>query len=181
MRTFFSVYLMTWAALASAQIYEEPSWLPPLPPPVDQYCGDLENISEPVISYRISESCSLTDINTVGEYRYGDAQVRKEVMGLANKQMVRRFSGGNFVYFNEVKIELHKASEGTAVLVCIMDMMEKKVFDAKIVRQRVIDQNKNIPYDEPVAVENNQLPNLGIFTYTDKIRYTTNNCPEITR
>ena len=164
-----------------SQVYEEPPWLPPLPPPVQEYCGDVEKLSQPVMSYRISESCNLTDIQTVGEYQYGTEQVRKELMGLASKEVVRRFASGSFKYFNELKIELHRASEPHAVLVCTMDMMQKQVLDAKIVRQRVIDESRTVSYDEPVVLENNQLPNLGVFTYTNDVRYTINNCPELPR
>jgi hypothetical protein len=175
------IYLLGWTALSTSQVYEEPPWLPPLPPPIEEYCGDMEKLSQPVVSYRISGLCGLTDIQSVGEYQFGTEQVKKEVTGLASKQMVRRFVSGNFQYFNEMNIELHRASQATAMLVCTMDMMQKRVLSAKIVRQRVLDENKTIAYDEPIILENNQLPNLGVFTYTSDVRYTINNCPEISR
>ena len=178
MRLVLFINLLLLTTLASSQVYEEPPWLPPLPPPVEEYCHDQEKVSEPVISYKISDSCAIADVQQVGEEQYGTEQVKKEVMGLISKDMVRRYISGNFVFFNEVKIELHRALERPAALVCTVDMMGKKVIDAKITRQKVINEDKIVLYDEPVQTENNQLPNLGVFTYTSEIRYTINNCPE---
>jgi hypothetical protein len=107
--------------------------------------------------------------------------VKDEVSNLAGKEMIRRLVSGQYVLYNQVEIKLHRALERTATLVCTVDMMGNKVIDAKIIRERVINEDRIIPYEEPVIVENNQLPNLGVFTYTSKIRYKTNNCPEVTR
>jgi hypothetical protein len=167
--------------MVMSQFYEEPPLVLPLPPPVEEYCGDREKISQPVMSYRISATCEIEDIQLLGGYQYGAAQVKQEVSDMRTKKVTRRFDSGNFVLYNDVNIELHRASEEKANLVCTVDMMGKKVIDAKIVRQKLIEENKYSPYDEPIIVDNNQLPNLGIFTYTREVRYTINNCPEITR
>ena len=171
------IILLFFNTQVLSQVYQEPDWIPPLPPPVEEYCSEMENVSEPVISYRISPDCGITDIKSVGAYRYGTEEVRREVMGFSSKQMVRRLVSGNFVFFNEISIELHKALEPEALLICTIDMMGKKVIDAKIQRQKVIDVNRAIPYDEPVVVNDNQLPDLGVFTYSRQIRYQTNTCP----
>ena len=67
-RAIFIALLMS-SRLASSQVYQEPDWIPPLPPPVEEYCSEMENVSEPVISYRISPDCGITDIRSVGERR----------------------------------------------------------------------------------------------------------------
>jgi hypothetical protein len=175
-RSLILVLLLT-ASQVSSQVYQEPDWIPPLPPPVEEYCSEQENISEPVISYRVSPGCGLTDIRAVGAYQYGTEEVRREVMGFTSKEMIRRLVSGNFVFFNEISIELHKALEPEALLICTIDMMGKKVIDAKIQRQKVIDVNRTITYDEPVEITDNQLPDLGIYTYSRQIRYQTNTCP----
>ncbi len=174
----FNIFcLVLYASQAYSQVYQEPEWLPPLPPPVEEYCSEQESISEPVIAYRISPDCGLADIKSVGAYRYGTEEVRREVMGFSSKEMVRRLVSGNFVFFNEISIELHRALEPEALLICTVDMMGKKVIDAKIRRQKVIDVYRTIPYDEPIEVTNNQLPDLGVFTYSRKVTYQTNSCP----
>jgi hypothetical protein len=162
---------------AISQEYQEPDWIPPLPPPVEEFCSEEEQVSEPVIAYRISPGCGLADIKSVGAYRFGTEEVRREVMGFTSQEMVRRLVSGNFVFFNEISIELHKVLEPEAKLICTVDMMGKKVIDAKIQRQKVIDVNRTIPYDEPVDVTDNKLPDLGVFTYSRKVRYQTNTCP----
>ena len=172
---------LIWPALVTSQIYEEPPLILPLPPPIEEYCGDMEKVSQPVISYRISPACEITDIQLVGEYQYGAAQVKQEVSEMIAKKVVRRFVSGNFVLFNDVNIQLHRASEETATLACTVDMMGKKVIDAKIIRQKLNEENKPISYHESITIDNNQLPNLGIFTYTREVEYIINNCPEITR
>ncbi|MGK0296436.1 MAG: hypothetical protein ACI9XC_000024 [Gammaproteobacteria bacterium] len=181
MKCFCLLFFLIWPSLVISQIYEEPPFILPLPPPVGEYCGDIEKISQPVMSYRISAACEVMDIQLIGGYQYGAVQVKQEVSNMRTKKVVRRLVSGSFVLYNEVNIELHRASEETANLVCTVDMMGKKVIDAKIVRQKLIGENKSIPYDESIIVDNNQLPNLGIFTYTREVRYTINNCPEITR
>jgi hypothetical protein len=181
MKVLFVFILITWTVTVTSQEYELPPLDTPLPPPIEEYCGDREKFSDPVVSYRISEYCEIIDVQMIGEYQYGVAQVKKEVMGMVKKDVVRRYQSGNFVLFNEVTLELHRALDQPAKLVCTIDMMGKKVMDAKIVRQKLTDENKMQSYNEPVNVENNQLPNLGIFTYTKEIRYTINTCPEITR
>ena len=60
-------------------------------------------------------------------------------------------------------------------------MMGKMVIDAKIIRQKLNEENKPISYHESITIDNNQLPNLGIFTYTREVEYIINNCPEIIR
>lgn len=163
---------------ALAQEYQEPDWIPPLPPPVEEYCGDQEQVTQPVISYRISAACALTDVRAVGEYKYGTEILRGEVMSLPEKEMIRRFESGNFVFYNEVRISLHKVLEQPATLVCTTDMMGKRLIDAHIEREKPIAEGRSVSIDESISLTDNQLPNLGIFTYTREVRHTTNNCPE---
>jgi len=172
------VPLFFWISAAHSQVYVEPEWLPPLPPPVEAFCSNEEQISEPIIAYRISDTCTLTDIRAVGEYQYGTEQVRSDVLGFSSDQLIRRFVSGSMIHFKEISIQLHRTYERPATLVCTVDMMGKKVIDAKIVRERVLNEVQTVAYDEALPVSNNQLPDLGVFTYTDIVRYSTNNCPE---
>ena len=112
----------------------------------------------------------------MGEYKYGAEQIKSEVEQLSSDDVVRRFVGGNFVYFREVRVQLNKALEKEATLVCTLDMMGKKVIDAKIIR----DNDSLEKIEEPLKIENNQLTDLGIYTYTRKITYVTNTCPNET-
>jgi len=181
MRQLFFTLIFSISAIVHAQVYVEPEWAPPIPPmlpPDEAFCVDQEHVSEPIIAYRISEICSLTDVRAIGEYQYGTEQVRSEVQGFSSRQMVRRFVSGSMIHFNEISIQLHRTYDRPATLVCTVDMMGSKVIDAKIVRERVVNEFRTITYDEPISVVNNQLPDLGVFTYTDEVRYTTNNCPE---
>jgi hypothetical protein len=166
-----------WSTGVSSQVYEEPPWLPPLPPPVDEYCGEIEKVSEPVMSYQVSQACEIEDIQILGVYQYGAAQVRREIQNFSKKEMVKKFVDDEFRLFNEVKIELHRSTEQPATLVCTVEMMGNKVVDAMILR--TLNNAASTSYkSEPVIVEDGKLPNLGIFTYTNEVRYTINNCPE---
>lgn len=173
-----TVPLLFWVTSAHSQVYVEPDWSPPVPPPFEAFCSDEEQVSEPVIAYRISPACTLTDIRPVGEYQYGTEQVRSDVQGFSSSQMVRRFISGSMIHFKEISIQLHRANERPATLVCTVDMMGKKVIDAKIRRERTLNELRTITYDEPVTVENNLLSELGVFTYSKPVTYTTNNCPD---
>ncbi len=179
--------MMKWAIIAIliltnqisyAQEYVEEEWIPPLPPTINKACSSEELFSEPVVSYQISKICGITEIKLVGEYKYGAELVKSEVKQLSSDDVIRRFVRGNFVYFREVRVQLNKAFEKEATLVCTLDMMGKKVIDAKITREKGID--KGTVYEEPVKIENNQLTDLGIYTYTRKINYVTNTCPNKT-
>jgi len=181
--------MMKWAIIAIliftnqinyAQEYVEEEWIPPLPPIINKVCSSVEQISEPVVSYQISKICGITDITLVGDYKYGAEQIKSEVKQLSSDDVIRRFVRGNFVYFREVRAQLNKAFEREATLVCTLDMMGKKVIDAKIIRKKAIDNGVPTAIEEPVIIENNQLTDLGIFTYTRKINYVTNTCPDET-
>ncbi|NNE38267.1 MAG: hypothetical protein HKN08_08180 [Gammaproteobacteria bacterium] len=177
MKAILSAIFYFWSSSVISQVYEEPPWIPPLPPPVDEYCGEIEKVSEPVMSYRVSQACEITDIRTLGEYQYGAAQVKREIENFSEKEMVKKFVKDEFRLFNEVKIELHRISEERATLVCTVEMMGNSVVDARILR--TLNNGARITYNtEPVVVEDGKLPNLGIFTYTSQVRYTINNCPE---
>lgn len=171
------VILLGWISVAYTQVYEEPTWIPPLPPPVGDYCGDIEKVSEPVLSYRISPACEITDIQTVGEYQYGVARVKMEILGFSSKEMIKKFVSDELRLFHEVKIDLHRSIEPKATLVCTVEMLGNNVIDARILRS--LNKGKSVSYQtESVKIEDGKLPNLGVFTYTNQVRYTINNCPE---
>ncbi len=177
MKCLLLTLVFAWSSCVVAQVYEEPPWIPPLPPPVDEYCGEVEKVSEPVMSYRISQACEIADIQTLGEYQYGAAQVKREIENFSKKEMIKKFVKDEFRLFNEIKIELHRATQQQATLVCTVEMMGNNVVDARILR--TLNNGGNTTYkSEPVQVEDGKLPNLGIFTYTSHVRYTINNCPE---
>ncbi len=162
---------------AFAQEYVEEEWAPPLPPDFEPpVCGEEERISEPVISYRVSESCALTDIRAVGEYRFGTEQARSRVRDLSSSRMIRRFVSGSFIYFREVRIELHRTFEPVASLVCTVDMNEKKVIDAKIIREQQLDRGRTRLDEEVLEIIDHRLPDLGVFTYSEPVTYTVNTC-----
>ena len=165
-------------SVAAAQEYVEPEWVPPAPPEYEAFCADEQRTSQPVISYRVAPDCTLTDIQAVGEYRYGTEQVRSEVSDLSTSETVRRFVSGNFILYKEVRIELHSAREPTATLVCTTDMMGREVIDARIVRERRPGESSLPTVEQPVPVADGALPNLGVFTYTNTVTYSLNNCPE---
>lgn len=169
--------LLCWTLPANSQVYEEPSWIPPLPPPVEEYCGEIEKVSDPVLSYRISQACAISDIQTVGEYQYGAAQVKREIQEFSSKEMIKKFVDDELRLFNEVKIELHRSSEQQATLVCTVEMMGSRVIDARIIKPPNSGM-RTADITEPVVIEDGKLPNLGVFTYTNQVRYTINNCPE---
>jgi hypothetical protein len=174
------IVFLFWSPVAVSQVYVEPDWIPPLPPPVDEYCGEIEKVSDPVMSYQISPACEVTEIRTLGEYQYGAAEVKKDIEYFSSKEMIKKFVRDEFRLFNEVKIYLHKATEPPATLVCTVEMMGNKVVDARILR--ILDNSGKISYKtEPVSVIDGKLPNLGVFTYTKQVNYTINSCPEHVR
>jgi hypothetical protein len=174
----FIAPILFWTSAAHSQVYVEPEWLPPLPPPIEASCVDEEKVSEPIIAYRISNTCTLTDVRAVGEYQYGTEQVRSDVLGFSSEQLIRRFVSGSMIHFKEISIQLHRTYERPATLVCTVDMMGKKVIDAKIIRERVLSETRTVKYDEPVTVVENQLADLGVFTYSKPISYKTDSCPD---
>lgn len=174
----FIVPIFFWTSAAHAQVYVEPEWLPPLPPPIEAVCVDEEKVSEPIIAYRISEICTLTDIRPIGEYQYGTEQVRSDVLGFSSDQLIRRFVSGSMIHFKEISIQLHRTYDRPATLVCTVDMMGKKVIDAKIIRERVLNETRTVKYDEPVSVVDNRLADIGVFTYSKPISYKTDSCPD---
>jgi len=159
-------------------VFVEPEWLPPLPPPIEAYCGDEDKLSEPIIAYRISPTCTLSEIRAVGEYQFGTEHVRSVVNGFSTDSMESRFISGSMVHFKQISIELHRTYEAPATLVCTVDMMGKKVIDAKIVQERVLNETRTVKYEEPVAVLDNLLTDLGVYTYSEPVYYSVNSCPD---
>lgn len=133
---------------------------------------------EPVASYRISGLCEITNVQGVGEYQYGLRQIKEEIRGFQSEQTVKRFVRGESRHRKRIRIELHRARERPAVLVCETDMMENRVFEAKIVRNRYTGNDRQIKDEEPVSIEDHRLPDLGVFTHSRKITYTTDRCEE---
>ncbi len=177
MRLATFIILLGWISVGYTQVYEEPSWIPPLPPPVQEYCGDVEKVSEPVLSYRISPACEITEVQTIGEYQYGVAQVKREILGFSSKEMIKKYVSDEFRLFNEVKIDLHRSMEPTATLVCTVEMLGNSIIDARILRS--MNNSNTVSYKtEQLIIEDGKLPNLGVFTYTTEVRYIHNNCPE---
>ncbi len=157
--------------------------MPPAPEidtdnPEQYQCREKELAYEPVVSYRVSSLCRVSDMEGVGDYQYGIGQLKSEVRGFQSTRTVKRFTGDGTAYRQEVRIELHRARERPATLVCETDMKESEVFEAKILRQRESDKGKLIEYEEPVSVDNGQLPDLGVFTYSREITTMTNRCEE---
>jgi len=158
--------------------------LPPLPPEGDLdgrengECREKELTYQPVVSYRISDLCRITDVKGVGDYKHGMGQVKSEVREFQFSRTVKRFVSGESVFRKEVRIELRRAREQPAVLICETDMKERKVFNAKIMRKRQARGGDFMEYEEPVSVTNGRLPNLGIFTHSREITVMTNRCEE---
>jgi hypothetical protein len=143
----------------------------------DKYrCKEKELEYEPVASYRVSGMCEITDIKGVGEYEYGIRQVKSEIPRFQSEETVKRFVHGESVYRKQVQVELHRALERTATLVCETDMMESQVFNAKIIRTREDRHGELKRVEEPVAVEDQRLPDLGVFTHSRTVTYKTNRC-----
>jgi len=178
------ILLLCWCMTATAQ----DDWVPPPPPAAKApeapesgstntgECGKQEATSEPVASYRISPRCEITDITPVGGYRYGIGQVKSEIRNFQSEKTVRRFIGGEYRYRRERSIELHKALERPATLVCEIDMMGSKVFSAHVIRTKILDRGRTMDYEEPVELENGELPDLGVYTHHKRITYTPDEC-----
>ena len=172
MRTLFIILMMY-----SFSAFAEEEWLPPLPPGYEaDTCKEEEVRSDPVASYRISPFCSITDIMEVGEYHYGIEQVKNQIRQFETVEVVRRFVGGEFRYYKKIRIELHKAFENPAFLVCHVDMMGKQVLDASIIRMEFVDDENLKPVENPLELEDNTLPDLGVFTHTKTVTYLTDRC-----
>lgn len=140
-------------------------------------CREKKEVSNPVVSYHVSPLCEVTDINAVGGYKFGTGQVMSEVRKFQSNSTVKRFVGGDYHYRQQHRIELHKALKHTDSLVCELDMMGKQVLSARIERTKTLDNGKELPYQDPVKVENGRLPDLGTFTYSKKVTHTTKQCP----
>jgi len=83
----------------------------------------------------------------------------------------------SYQYRKRRRIELHKAlQERPAVLYCETDMMETKVYSAHIQRSKVLDNGKLMDYQEPVELQDGGLPDLGVYTHSSSVTYTTDQC-----
>ena len=163
--------------VCSYSSFAEEEWVPPLPPGSEaEACREKEIRSDPVASYRIAPNCSITDIASVGNYQYGMGEVKKEIRRFQTSEVVRRYLGGHFRYYKKISIELHKALENTATLVCHVDMMGKKVLDASIIRMEFVDNENLKPVEQPLALEKDGLPDMGVFTHTKTVTHLTNRC-----
>lgn len=164
-------------------VAQEEDMSPPLPDiDIDNRekyeCKEEELTYQPVASYRISGLCRITGVESVGDYKYGIGRVKSEIRDFQSSRTVKRFVGGESVFRKEVRIELRRARERPAVLVCETDMKEREVFDAKILRKRETRGGKLKEYEEPVAVENGRLTDLGVFTHSREITAMTDRCDE---
>lgn len=139
-------------------------------------CKEKELTYQPVASYRISGLCQITDVEAVGDYQYGIGRIKSEIRDFQSSTTVKRFVSGESVYRKEVRIELRRARERPAALVCETDMKEEEVFGAKILRNREGKGGKLMEYEEPVNVENGRLPDLGVFTHSRKVTAMTDRC-----
>lgn len=139
-------------------------------------CREKELTYQPVASYRISGLCQITDVEGVGDYKYGMWRIKSEIRDFQSSRTVKRFVGGESVYRKEVRIELYRARERPAVLVCETDMKEREVFEANILRKREKKGGKFMEDEKPVTVENGRLPDLGVFTHSREITTMTNRC-----
>lgn len=163
---------------------QEEDLSPPPPPDVDidnrgKYeCKEEELTYQPVASYRISGLCRITDVEGVGGYKYGIGRIKSEIRDFQSSRTVKRFVGGESVYRKEIRIELRRARERPAVLVCETDMKGREVFEAKILRKREARDGEMKEYEEPVAVENGSLPDPGVFTHSREITAMTDRCEE---
>jgi hypothetical protein len=145
--------------LAATALEEER--LPPLPPGEAQACPAAIE-SRPVVSYRISSQCRITDIQAIGEYRYGHSEVERQVRGFERSTTRRQFHSGDYRRVTGIEIELHRALDEPAHLVCVTDMMGREVLSATLVRARPGGK----PLTEPVSITDGRLPDLGVFTHT---------------
>ena len=152
------------------------AWLIAAPPPPGQQCRQVPRLSQPVASYRISPVCGITDVQGVGAYKYGLAEVQAEIRGFETSDTVRRFVNGRYELRLERRIELHKALEPPETLVCETDMMKTKVFSAHIIRTEVLDKGRTVKVKKPLQVKDGELPDLGVFTHTKDVHYTTKEC-----
>lgn len=147
----------------------------PLPPAVGRPPCPAPEISQPVVSYRISGMCEVTEVKAVGEYRHGAQALMETVAGFARTDTVRRLEGGRMIHVRRIEIPLHRALEPPARLVCHADMMKTRIFDAEIRRAAVGDRLTVPP--ERVRLENGRLPDLGLFTYTQDFEVPDPDCP----
>lgn len=161
-----------------AQEYIEEDWVVPSPPDHEAVCFEPERISEPVIAYRISDVCTITDIRPLGEYQFGTEQVKSEVRNMSAEEVTRRFVSGDFIYYREISIRLHKALEVPATLACTVDMMGKNVVKAKILREQELANGRTRVDEQALEIVDNKLPDLGVFTYSSPVSYTIDKCPQ---
>lgn len=168
-------YLLPVLGCMSALAYADDLALPTAPAD-NKECVESEFMRTPVVSYRISDRCDMIDISGVGDYQYGVNSVKQEVKGFKQTEVIRRFKDGNFQLLKEVKIELRRASEDPAVLVCHMDIMGNNVIDARIIRNNSSAGGRDRVREEPLVIDKNKLPNLGIYTHTKTVTYTDHNC-----
>lgn len=161
--------LLLFCAAAAARDDE------PAPPP-GQQCRQVKRLSQPVATYRISPVCGITDVHGVGGYKYGLPEVKAEIRGFETNDTVRRFIHGRYELRLERRIELHMALERPETLVCETDMMKTKVFSAHIIRTEALDRGKTVKVTEPLDVKDGVLPDLGVFTHTKDVHYTTEEC-----
>ncbi len=157
--------------------------LPPQPEididrPEQYECREKELEYNPIASYRVSGLCEITDIQSVGDYQYGIRQVREDIRGFRSERTIKRFIRGQSRYRKQVRIKLHRALERASVLVCETDMLENRVYEAKIVRTREKEDGEEVKTEEPVAIDNQRLADLGIFTHSRRVTYTTDRCKE---
>ena len=128
-------------------------------------------------SYRVAPLCRITDVSAVGDYTYGIGQLQAEIRGFQSEQLTRRFVRDTYQYRRQRHIILHRAlEERPATLVCETDMLDTRVFSAYIRRSKRLDNGKWLDYREPVEVSDGRLPDLGIYTYSRDVSYTTDQC-----
>lgn len=181
MRFLGCILLLTCTAAAA-----QGEWIPPSPgmdqrggaaPGEEEQCKKVERVSHPVASYRIAPTCRITDIEAVGDYTYGIRQLKTEIMDFESHEITRRFVSDSYQYRRRQRIELHKAlQERPAVLYCETDMMETRVYSAYIQRTKVLDNGKLLDYQEPVELQDGRLPDLGVYTHSSSVTYTTDPC-----
>jgi hypothetical protein len=180
---FLGCILLLYCTAAAAQ----GEWVPPSPPDMDntgetgpgndEQCRKVERVSHPVASYRISPRCRITDVQAVGDYTYGIRQLKAEIDAFQTSTITRRFVHDAYQYRRRYRIELHKAlEERPAILFCETDMMETRVYSAYIQRTKILDNGKLLEYQEPVELEDGRLPDLGIYTHSSSVTYTTDQC-----
>lgn len=177
LQRFYAGGVLLLVAATPVTAHADEGWTPPPPPGYEAgACVEEELRSDPVASYRISPHCAITNISSIGRYQYGIGQVKDEIRGFETSAVVRRFIEGEFRYNREVRIELHKASEKPATLVCHLDMMRRQVLDASIIRMEFTNDENLKPVEKPLKLENDVLPDLGIFTHAKTVTHLTNRC-----